>query len=263
MTRGFDVLVLWAALGTTAAAQTQPLQTEEATTAPAGRIAVEVGGDFISDEPNFQTGRGRSRWDGPRARLVYSPADSVEIDLEWVAFIVAPNDPDLGPVSDHGDVTLRTKLRLRDGGEHGPTVGARFTVTLPQTSFGEGLGPNTMRMAAQALATWPVGRLRLHANAGLAIQDEVFRPHEQRDFLAYGVALEWRTGGRLALLAEVAGLGGSGRPGTDARHELRGGLRFGGPVWGGAVAVRRGLGDADGTWGATAGITWVARAGVR
>ena len=224
---------------------------------------LEVGGDFIRAEPNFQTRNPRDRWDGPLLRLVYSPADAVEIDLEWVAYVLTPDDVDFGSVSDHGDVSLRTKLRFRDGGARGVTLGGRFTMTLPQTSFGKGLGPNTLRMAAQALATLPAGPLRLHANAGLAIQDEVFRPHEQRDFLAYGAAIEWRAGARVALLSEVAGLRGSGAPGTDARGEWRGGLRFatGAVRW--DAAVRRGLTDADGTWGATAGVVWALRGPLR
>jgi hypothetical protein len=234
--------------------QTRPLLTEEATIVDA-RMALEIGGDFISREPNYETGRPRHRWDGPLLRLLYSPAESVEVDLEWVAFILVPADPDLGRVSDPGDVTLRTKLRLRDGGAHGPTLGARFTVTLPQTSFGQGLGPNTLRMSAQALVTQPVGPWRFHANAGVAIQDEVFRPHEQRDFLAYGLAAEWRVAG-LTVVTEVAGLLGDGRPGTDARGEWRGGFRVGTGGLRGDAAVRRGLTDADGTWGATAGLSW-------
>ena len=253
----------FAAAAASAAAQTEPMLTEEATSAPAGRIVLELGGDFVRGEPNYETRRPRDRWDGPRLRLVYAPAASVEIDLEWVAFVVTPDDADLGSVSDHGDVTLRTKLRFRDGGDTGPTFGARYTLTLPQTSFGQGLGPNTLRMSVQGLATLPVGALRLHGNAGLAIQDEVFRPHEQRDFLAYGVAAEWRVSPALAALAETAGLLGRGRPGTDAHSEARLGVRFGAGRWRGAAAVRRGLGDADGGWGATAGLTWVVRAGLR
>ena len=59
-------------------AQTRPLQTEEATTAPRGRVVLEVGQDFIKDEPNFLHGQPRNRWDGPILRLVWSPADPVE-----------------------------------------------------------------------------------------------------------------------------------------------------------------------------------------
>src|SRR5262245_50026573 len=92
-----------------ARAQTRPLQTEEATTAPGGRIVLEAGQDFVKDEPNFLTGALRNRFDGPTLRLVWSAADNVEVDLEWVSWIRTPNDPDFGNAGDFGDVTLRTK----------------------------------------------------------------------------------------------------------------------------------------------------------
>ena len=95
-----------------AAAQTRPLQTEEATTAPAGRLVLEVGQDAMADEPNFLTGNTRNRFDGPSLRLVWSPADNVEVDVEWVTWIATPDDPDFEGASDFGDVTLRTKLRF-------------------------------------------------------------------------------------------------------------------------------------------------------
>ena len=146
-----------------------------------------------------------------------------------------------------------------------PTIGARFGVILPQTSFEDvefnplGLGPNTLRAFVEGLLTQPVGRGRLHVNAGLFLQDEVYRLHDQRDFLSYGLAFEWPATPRLALLAEVAGRAGDGRPGAEERSEARAGVRFGrGRVrW--DVAVRRGLAEADGTWGATLGLTWTAR----
>ena len=75
-------LAAWALLARTAAAQTRPLQTEEATTARQGTLVLEVGADAIQGEPNFLTGRRRDRWAGPVLRLVHSPSDNVEIDLE-------------------------------------------------------------------------------------------------------------------------------------------------------------------------------------
>jgi hypothetical protein len=233
-----------------AAAQTRPLVTEEAYTAPGGTLVLEVGGDFIRSEPNFLTGRPRDRYAGPVLRLVQSPADSVEIDLEWTARVGVRADPDFGDVSDYGDVALRAKVAFHRG------VAARFAVTLPETSFGNGLGPNTLRMSADLLLSHTAGPLGLHANAGLALQDEPLRPHEQRDFLAYGVAGVLRLGDRAAALAEVAGLAGRGMPGADARSEARFGVRYrmGRIRW--DAAVRRGLAEADGTWGATAGLAW-------
>lgn len=244
-----------------ASAQTRPLQTEEATTASARTIVLEAGGDWMRDEPNFLTGRLRDRFDGPTVRLVYSPADSVEIDLEWVGWIATPSDPDFGDVGDFGDVTLRTKLRFVDGGPRGPTFGARYVLTLPQTEFEQGLGPNTTRMSAQFLLTQPLGRLRVHLNAGLAIEDEAQRPHFQRDLLAFGAALEGRVGEHLRVGAEVAGKAGDGAPGTDERIEARAGLSWERERLGLDAAVRRGLADADGTWGFTAGVRLVLRRG--
>ena len=239
----------------TAAAQTLPLQTEEATTAPRGALVLEIGADAIRDEPNFLTGRPRDRWAGPILRLVHSPSDNVEIDVEWTARVGQRDDPVFGSVSDWGDVGLRAKVRFVDDGPGHPALAARFGVLLPETSFGNGLGPNALRMSAQMLVSKTVGSLTLHGNAGLALHDEVGRPHEQRDFLAYGLAAEERLGPRLALVAEWAGLAGKGMPGADAHSELRGGVRLGSGRLRADAAVRRGLLDADGRWGLTGGVT--------
>jgi hypothetical protein len=251
--------VLVASGAPAARAQTRPLLTEEATTAPAGRIVLEAGVDAIRAEPNFLTGRERDRLDLPVLRLVFSPADNVELDVEWIGRVVARADPDFGTVSDWGDVTLRAKVRLvREAGGR-PAVAARFAVTLPETSFGNGLGPNTLRMAAQLLVTKTLGGLALHANAGLGLQDEVLRPHEQRDFLVYGVAMAQSLGRGATVVGEVAGRAGNGAPGAEARSEARLGVRLGSGRVRADAAVRRGLAAADGTWGLTAGFTWELR----
>ena len=248
-------------LAAAASAQTRPLLTEEATTAPAGTLVFELGADAIADEPNFLTEEPRDRLDVPVLRLVYSPASNVEVDLEWVGRVIAFDDPDFGTVSDFGDVSLRAKVRFAEGGDGRPAFGARFGVTLPQTSYGNGLGPNTLRFSAQLLLSQKVGGLTVHANAGLAIHDEAQRAHEQRDFFAYGLAFEHALGESLDLVAEVAGLAGSGMPGTDAHSEARAGVRWGRGTVRVDAAVRRGLADADGTWGITAGLRWRLRDG--
>jgi hypothetical protein len=258
---GLLTAILAASAAAPALAQTRPLSTEEAGTAPAGRVVLEAGVDAIRAEPNFLTGHERDRYDLPVLRLVFSPAGNVEIDVEWIGRVVARDDPDIGPVSDWGDVTLRTKVRLVDEAAGRPALAARFAVTLPETSFGTGLGPNTLRMAAQLLLTKTAGGFAFHANAGLGLQDEVLRPHEQRDFLVYGVALVRQLGPGAALAAEVAGRAGKGAPGAEARSEARLGVRLGSGRLRADAAVRRGLAAAGGTWGLTAGLSWVARAG--
>lgn len=257
-----------AALGAgRAGAQTRPLQTEPSVTAPAGTLVLETGLDLIADEPSYVTGAGRTRWDGPLLRLVYSPARNVELDLEWVARVGVAGEEGRGDIqsSEWGDVTLRAKWRVVEGKGRRPTIGARFGVVLPQASYEDeefnplGLGPNTLRALVEGLLTQPVGRVRIHVNAGLFLHEEVYRPHDQRDFLSYGLAVEWPVSPRLALLAEVAGRAGDGAPGADERSEARAGLRLGRDRLRGDVAVRRGLTEADGTWGVTAGLAWEAR----
>lgn len=257
MTRGLAVAatLAMALAGGAASAQTRPLQTETATTASAGTTTLEVGGSWIASEPNFLTGAQRDRWAFPGVRLVHAPADGIELDLEWAGFVGAVDDPDFGSTSDSGDFALRAKWRFlrRDTGW---SLGARFQVTLPQAGSDDGLGPNTLRFSAQLLATRTAGPWALHANAGLAIQDQIEDPGLQSDFLHYGLAVERRLSPSWQVAAEVSGLAGSGSAGTESRSEARLGARVGAgrAVW--DVAVRRGLAEADGTWGLTAGLTW-------
>jgi len=250
-----------------ALAQTRPLFTEPATTAPTGTLVFETGFDVIADEPSYITGVERTRWDGPLLRLVYSPARNVELDFEWVARVGVWGEEGRGDIqsSDWGDVTLRAKWRIVEGEAGRPTFGARFGAVLPQTSFEDvefnplGLGPNTLRAFVEGLLTQPVGRGRVHVNAGLYLQDEVLRTHDQRDFVSYALAFEWPASDRLALLAEVAGRAGDGEPGAEVRSEARAGLRFGGGRLRWDAALRRGIATADGTWGVTVGLAWTAR----
>ena len=254
-----------------ATAQTRPLLTEPAVTAPSGTLVFETGFDAIANEPSYVTGVERTRWAGPLLRLVYSPAPNVELDAEWVARVGVAGEEGRGDIqsSDWGDVTLRAKWRIVEGEGGRPAIGARFGVVLPETSFEDvdfhplGLGPNTLRAFVEGLLTQPVGRGRVHANAGLLLHDEVYRGHDQRDFVSYGLALEWPASGRLTLLAEVAGRAGDGKPGAEPRSEARAGLRFGGGRLRWDVALVRGLAAADGTWGVTAGLAWDARTAKR
>ncbi|HEY6548971.1 MAG TPA: transporter [Vicinamibacteria bacterium] len=264
-TAAFLLLVLAAARGDS---QTVPLTTETAATGPARRTVFETAAEAIDNEPSYVTGAERLRWDGPLLRLVYSPASNVELDIDWVVRVGAGTEPGQGSVSDYGDVTLRAKWRFLEGRPGRPHLAARFGVTLPQTSYSDtsgralGLGPNTLRAFAQGLATFPLGsRGRLHANLGFLIFDEVFRPHDQRDFMLYGLAGERDLGAGVELLAEVAGRTGDGEPGAEVSAEARAGLRFGKGRVRGVAAVRRGLATADGTWGGSLGLTWTLRGG--
>ncbi len=251
---------LWACAAP-ALAQTRPAVTEQATTAAAGTLVFESGLDWISKEPNPLTLGSRNRWDGPLLRFVYSPSGTVELDLEWVAAVGVTGDPDFGSVSDAGDVTLRAKLRLLEEGPGRPALGARFTVSLPETKDEKGLGPDVLRTSAQFLVTQILGSLRLHANAGILIQDLPRVRAEQADFFAWGVALEQRLSPKLVFVADLAGRSGPGEPEAPARAEARLGARLGRGRLRADVAARRGLSAADGDWGVTLGLSYRLRGG--
>jgi hypothetical protein len=264
MTRLALLAITSALAASVVAAQDRPLQTEAATTAAGGTLVFETGLDAIAREPSYVTQVERTAWSGPLLRLVYSPAASVELDLDWVARVGVWGDEARAGAqsSDFGDVTLRAKWRFAAGDAHRPAFGARFGVVLPETSYEDkqfrplGLGPNTLRAFVEGLLTQRLGRGRLHLDLGLYLEDEVYRPHEQRDFLSYGLALEWPLSTRTTAVTEVAGRAGEGRPGTDPHGEWRAGLRLrrGRVRW--DLAVRRGLLRADGTWGGTVGLAW-------
>jgi hypothetical protein len=168
-------------------------------------------------------------------------------------------------VSDDGDLTLRTKLRLLKGSGQRPTVSARFGVILPQTSFEAvggrplALGPNTIRFYVEALLTQPIGPVRLDANAGLFLHDDPTRLHEQLDFLSYGLALRWAVSPAWEVVAEMAGRAGAGQPGADEQSEARLGVRYGRGRLRFNAALRRGLITTQGTWGGTVGLSWTIR----
>src|SRR5262249_15308486 len=238
-----------------ASGQDHPLQTETALTARSGTLVFETGFDAIADEPSYVTGLERTKWEGPLLRLVYSPADNVELDVEWVALVGVSGEPGREVQDSYwGDVSLRAKWRVLQGRGRRPTLGARFAVTLPETEFEDeqfrplGLGPNTTRVTIEALASEPLGRVRLDVSLGFLLFEEVFRAHEQRDFLAYGAALVWPARPSLSVVAEVHGRAGDGMPGADQSAEARAGLRLGRGRLKADAALRRGLCAADGTW---------------
>jgi hypothetical protein len=264
--RAAVALLALALRATVASGQDHPLQTESALTARGGTLVFETGFDAIADEPNYVTGVERNKWDGPLLRLVYSPADNVELDVEWVALVGVWDEPGREVQnSDWGDVSLRAKWRVLQGRGSRPTLGARFSVTLPETEFEDeqfrplGLGPNTTRVSIEALATEPLGPLRLDLNLGFLLFEEVFRAHEQRDFVAYGAALVWPVRPSLSLVAELHGRAGDGMPGADQSAEARAGLRLGRGRLKADAALRLGLCAGDGSWGVTAGLRWVVR----
>ncbi len=246
------------ALALCASAQTGLRLTEEATTAAAGSLLIETRVN-MAGAPNVSTGEDRTRWDVPILRLVHSPAGNVEMDVEWVGWVVAEGETESTTVSDWGDVTLRAKVRLVESRDRRTAFGARFLVSLPETRADHGLGPNMLRMAVEALLSCPLAHGAFHANAGLLVEDKVHAVAAQNDFLSFGLALEWPIAAQAAIIAEVAGRTSSRSSNTGERSEARLGLQFSSGRFRWDLGIRRSLVNPTNTWGATVGLAWVAK----
>jgi hypothetical protein len=239
-----------------------------------GHIGLDLLGMTIGKEPNWLTYaesgviQERTRVDGPLIRLNYVPSERAEFAIEFNGQTYAIKDPRYqATISDWGDVTLRAKLGLKKG-EIGasPAVATQFEVTLPNTSFGNGLGPNTIRLGAVLLLGYKTEKLSLDGQAGLAIQDEPLRAHEQRDFASLSGSIAYKVAEHWEVFVDAGGFFGEGTPGAIAKREARGGFQWHHTTFGKEskfyLGARRGLVDFTGDWGVVAGLTTHLRSGV-
>ena len=272
--RRFVTLAGLIVAASTASAQTGPMLTPSAFIPAPGTVTLDVFGTTIGKEPNFLTFaeagtiQERTRVDGPVIRLSYVPSARAEFTAEFNAQTFAINDPRYGKtISDFGDATLRAKLGIAEGEVSvSPALALQFEVTLPNTSFGNGLGPNTLRMASSLIVGYKTEKLTVSGRAGLAIQDEPLRLHEQRDFASLSASIAYLVSERIEIFADAGGYLGDGVPGAIARREARAGVQYARTIFGKEtklfIAGRRGLVDFQGKWGVIAGFSTTLRPGV-
>lgn len=271
--RKFVTLAGFVLASVSASAQTGPMLTPSAFIPAPGNITLDVFGMTIGKEPNFltfaQAGtlQERTRVDGPVVRLTYVPSARAEFTAEFNGQTYAINDPRYGKtISDFGDATLRAKLGLARGEvSAAPAVALQFEVTLPNTSFGNGLGPNTLRMESALIVGYKTEKLTVNGRAGLAIQDEPLRLHEQRDFASLSASIAYQVAESVEIFADAGGFMGDGVPGAIARREARAGVQYQRNIFGKEtklfIAGRRGLVDFQGKWGVIAGFSTTLRPG--
>ena len=240
-----------------------------------GHVGLDVFGLTIGKEPNYLTyaEKGaiqlRTRIDGPVFRLYYVPSERAEFTAEFNAQTFAIKDPRYGKtISDFGDATLRAKLGLKKGEINSkPAVAVQFEVSLPNTSFGNGLGPNTIRLASSLVVGYKTDKVTVGGQAGIAIQDEPLRQHEQRDFTVLSGSIAYKVSEGIEVFGDIGGYLGDGVPGAIAKREARAGVQNHRNLFGRATTIflagRRGLVDFQGKWGVVAGLTTAIRPGVR
>jgi hypothetical protein len=171
--------------------------------------------------------------------------------------------PGSNSANDTGDFTLATKIKLRSETKHGPSLGFRFGVQLPNSNQSRGIGLNQTNAFGSVLIGKRFGadgRFNTFGNLGIAILTAPTTLFTQNDVLTYGVAGIFRLNKQFSLAGEVNGRAntrpGNGPLGTESQGEARlgmqiraSGLRF-------DFAGIKGLTDFSPNSGVTIGVTY-------
>ena len=268
-------LIFIVACGVTASAQQRPLLTEDVDISPPGTMRIEAGIDFLQGSRFPVSGL---TGDLTRVGVIginFGMAPNVEFQIEGVAqnvlsinsrgtsLIPLSLAPGANSTNDTGDFILWTKFKLRSETKHGPSLGFRFGVGLPNSSQGRGLGLNQTNAYGSVLVGKKFGRdgrLNTFGNLGIAILTAPTELFSQNDVLTYGAAGIFRLNKQFSVAGEVNGRAntrpGGGPKGTESQSEARlgmqvraSGLRF-------DFAAIKGLTDFTHNSGVTIGVTY-------
>jgi hypothetical protein len=228
-----------------AGAQQRPLLTEDVDIIPPGTMRIQTGIDFLQGAKFPATGL---TGDLTRVGVIgvsIGFAPNVEFQIEGVAqnFLSinsrsATSIPlSLGPgansTNDAGDFILWTKFKLRAETAHGPALGFRFGVQLPNSKQGKGIGLNQTNAYGSILVGKKFGRegrFNTFGNLGIAILSAPTQLFTQNDVFTYGAAGIFRLNRQFSIAGEVNGRAntrpGNGLLGTESQSEARLGMQI-------------------------------------
>ncbi len=234
-----------ATLGTSTSAQQRPLLTEDVDIIPPGTLRIEAGIDFLQGAKYPVSGLtgDLSRVGVIGVNVGLSP--NVEFQIEGVAqnflsvnsrgasAIPLTLAPGVNSVNDTGDFTLATKIKLRAESPHGPAIGFRFGVQLPNSNQSRGIGLNQTNAFGSILVGKKFGRdgrFNTFGNLGIAILTAPTTLFTQNDVLTYGLAGIFRVNKQFSVAGEVNGRAntrpGDGPLGTESQAEARLGMQI-------------------------------------
>ena len=225
--------------------QQRPLLTEDVDIIPPGTMRVEAGIDFLQGAKFPVSGL---TGDLTRVGVIgvnIGFAPNVEFQIEGVAqnflsinsrtasLIPLTVAPGANSTNDTGDFTLWAKFKLRSETKHGPSLGFRFGVGLPNSTQGRGIGLNQTNAYGSVLIGKKFGRdgrLNTFGNLGIAILTAPTELFSQNDVLTYGFAGIFRVNKQFSVAGEVNGRAntrpGDGPKGTESQAEARLGMQI-------------------------------------
>jgi hypothetical protein len=255
-------------------AQQRPLVTEDPEPIGAGRLLLEGGFDYSTDNQYPVSGL--------QGNLMRMPTLGVSIGISSIAefqidggfynrlSITARDDeaPLAGLVTATGDTThdvedvvVATKIRVLAEAPGRPALALRFATKLPNAENESGIGLDTMDFQVTLLGAKTVQSVRLVGNVGLGILSDPTSGDRQNDVLVYGTSVARAITDRAEFVGELNGRwstrSGGPFPGTESRSLLNvggryttGSLRLDGGVFFGLTTM-------DPTIGFGAGFTYV------
>lgn len=233
------------AVATFTNAQQRPLITEDVDIIPPGTLRIEAGIDFLqgSKYPVSGLTGDLTRVGVIGVNVGLSP--NVEFQIEGVAqnflsvnsrgasAIPLTLAPGVNSVNDTGDFTLATKIKLRAESPHGPSLGFRFGVQLPNSNQSRGIGLNQTNAFGSILVGKKFGhdgRFNTFGNLGIAILTAPTALFTQNDVITYGLAGIFRVNRQFSVAGEVNGRAntrpGDGPLGTESQAEARLGMQI-------------------------------------
>jgi hypothetical protein len=233
------------ALATFSNAQQRPLITEDVDIIPPGSLRIEAGIDFLQGATYTVSGL---TGDLTRVGVIgvnVGLSPNVEFQIEGVAqnflsinsrgpsAIPLTLAPGVNSANDTGDFTLATKIKLRAETPHGPSLGFRFGVQLPNSNQARGIGLNQTNAFGSILVGKKFGhdgRLNMFGNLGIAILTAPTALFTQNDVITYGLAGIFRVNKQFSVAGEVNGRAntrpGNGPLGTESQAEARLGMQI-------------------------------------
>ena len=254
-------------------AQQRPLVTEDPEPIGAGRVLLETGVDFSSDQQYPVSGLEGDLWRVPTIGVSVGISSIAEFQIDGGLFnhlsIQRRNPAPLSHLlkvsgkstSDIQDIVIGTKIRLLAEGPKHPSFGFRFATKLPNATNEKGLGLDTTDFYASLLVAKTVQSVRLVGNGGFGILADPTVGDRQNDVLTYGFSFARALTNQSEVVGELNGRvsmrSGKAFPGTETRSILnfggrytRSSIRLDGGLFIGLTAI-------DPTIGFTAGLTYV------
>ena len=254
--------------------QQRPLLTEDPEPIGAGRLLIEGGLQFDSNQTYPVSGL--------EGNLLRLPTVGVSVGISSIAEFQIdggfydrlnidgrnPNAPLASEVtstgtrtSDVSDFVVATKIRFLSEAAGRPALGIRFATKLPNASNESGLGLDTTDFQVSLLGAKTVQSIRVVGNLGVGILADPTQGHRQNDVLAYGISFARAMTQAAEIVGELNGRvstrGGDPFPGTENRGLLKLGGRYTrGPVRFDA-GIFLGLTSIDPSIGFTTGFTYV------